>query len=248
MTWALRQRLIILGVGGSIVLLFTLGVVWVSFTGAPSCTDRKLNQQEEGIDCGGPCSKLCTETSLAPNIVFARSIKQGNHTDLIAHVENKTPSAGSARATFSIQGFSGNGTLLVDKKVSLPLPATPLIPLYVPNIFMGEDSVVRTFVALIESEPFIRTTPLIAPKVSSYTFSVVRESPRLNATVLYQGANTLFDVPLVATVFQGDEAVAVSRTIIPVLRKDTETDIVFTWEDMFLYEGARVVILQGTVL
>jgi len=32
----------------------------------PSCFDNIQNQGEEGVDCGGPCAKICTPTNIQP--------------------------------------------------------------------------------------------------------------------------------------------------------------------------------------
>lgn len=32
----------------------------------PSCFDNRQNQKETGVDCGGPCAKVCIPTAIAP--------------------------------------------------------------------------------------------------------------------------------------------------------------------------------------
>ena len=37
---------------------------------APTCFDGKQNQGEGGIDCGGPCVKLCPSAFLPPEVIW----------------------------------------------------------------------------------------------------------------------------------------------------------------------------------
>jgi len=58
---------------------------------APTCFDNVQNQGEEGIDCGGPCAKICTPADIQPIAVigdvmaFATS---PNHVTFLARVTN----------------------------------------------------------------------------------------------------------------------------------------------------------------
>ncbi len=52
---------------------FVAGVYFAFFLPAPSCIDNKLNQSEEGIDCGGPCIPCAAKNAL-PLKVFLPQI------------------------------------------------------------------------------------------------------------------------------------------------------------------------------
>src|SRR3989338_4954687 len=51
LSWALKRRMAVLSFVGVIFILF-LGFTWYSTYQAPSCFDKKQNQDEEGVDCG----------------------------------------------------------------------------------------------------------------------------------------------------------------------------------------------------
>jgi hypothetical protein len=59
---------------GAIYLGVFFGIIaWVYFSylkPAPTCFDNIQNQGEEGVDCGGPCAKVCTPTSIQPIAVM----------------------------------------------------------------------------------------------------------------------------------------------------------------------------------
>jgi hypothetical protein len=59
--WARRKRNRFTTAVLLVVLLALIGV-YVVFTSAPAtCSDGTQNQNEEGIDCGGVCTRVCSE-------------------------------------------------------------------------------------------------------------------------------------------------------------------------------------------
>lgn len=55
---------------GAIYLGVLIGIAvliyFLNFTPVPTCFDNIQNQGEEGIDCGGPCAKVCTPVTIQP--------------------------------------------------------------------------------------------------------------------------------------------------------------------------------------
>lgn len=60
---------------------------------APTCFDGVQNQKEEGVDCGGPCAKICLPPTLQPLAVQKVQIfyPDRQHLSLLAVVENRNP-------------------------------------------------------------------------------------------------------------------------------------------------------------
>ena len=50
------------------------GIYFLFLKPAPSCFDNKQNQGEEGIDCGGPCSKVCIPQAIKTITVVNRVV------------------------------------------------------------------------------------------------------------------------------------------------------------------------------
>lgn len=55
---------------GAFYLILFSGIIWGIYAWflkpAPSCFDNIQNQGEQGIDCGGPCAKVCIPSTLKP--------------------------------------------------------------------------------------------------------------------------------------------------------------------------------------
>ena len=73
MSWAARRRFFILLILGAVVAAFIAILSIATLYKSPTCTDGVENQGEAGIDCGGPCSFLCTDLQHPPTVLFTKA-------------------------------------------------------------------------------------------------------------------------------------------------------------------------------
>lgn len=99
----------------SVVVAFlsvAIALVVISLHKPPSCFDGKLNQEEEEIDCGGPC-ETCELRHLRPLgssgvLIFS----QGDTIATMVEVRNLNPNYGAAEFTYRIHFFDPAGATL----------------------------------------------------------------------------------------------------------------------------------------
>lgn len=246
MSWALGRRLIILSVIGA-VFLAIVSFAWYSLSyEAPSCTDGKLNQDEEEIDCGGSCPYLCAVGLVPPSVEFARPVSpQTGRTDVIAYIENANPSAGARAVQFTAVLFSASNTIVAEKEGTVDLPPSSVVPVYLPNFFSGGQEVARVFVE-INQDSFRwfryrdeRVLPIVRNTVIENT-----TTPRITATLRNETAIGLQNVRTVITVFdEKDNAIAASQTIVSAIPPFGDAEAIFTWRAPFMDTPARVEVL-----
>ena len=89
------------------------GIYFLFLKPAPSCFDNVQNEGEQGVDCGGPCTKICIPSSTQPmavvGSVYAFSALPG-HVALLADVANPNSdfAAETFQYTFNFYDASGN--------------------------------------------------------------------------------------------------------------------------------------------
>ncbi len=85
------------------------GVYLAFFQVVPTCFDNKQNQNEEGLDCGGVCAKLCS-AGFEPIIVSAGWTFPIDGTTVLILLQNPNPRFGAPHLayTFDLKGESGN--------------------------------------------------------------------------------------------------------------------------------------------
>lgn len=109
---------------------------------APSCFDGIQNQGEEGVDCGGPCAKVCIPQNIKPLVLADRILilrPAAGRISLLTQVSN--PNYAYAARSFSysfnlldanggvVQTFSGNSFIYAGevKYVLIPNVALPSV-------------------------------------------------------------------------------------------------------------------------
>ena len=73
LSWGAKRKILIALV---VCAIAAAGIFWYvahSVYRPPSCTDGKKNQGEAGVDCGGPCARLCKVVSLPPIVHWQRA-------------------------------------------------------------------------------------------------------------------------------------------------------------------------------
>lgn len=106
---------------GGIYLIFWLvvgfSVYYFFFLGAPGCFDNIKNQDEEGMDCGGPCIS-CALKNAQPLLVSPVDIfdNGNNNLTILGEIYNPNALVGAERFNYEISLYSGAGRELYHKK------------------------------------------------------------------------------------------------------------------------------------
>lgn len=225
-----------------IVLLFcvvvAISLVLPVILKEPTCTDGKRNGTEAGIDCGGLCGQVCTNTIIPLEIEFQRSVEVDERTyDAVAYLVNKNNEAIPTYVSFKAILSDKNGSTIAEKEgrsIVLPGAATPL---YIPNIVVEDRVPVRTRFELIETGPFYKYSNkdfLKNVQVVDQVFDNTTNTPRLTLTI----ANTLFstvkDIDVYALLYDEEGTlVAVGKTYIEAIAGQGKEKAYFSWRTPF---------------
>lgn len=238
MSWAARRRFVILLIVGAVAVAFFMTVGIATFYEAPSCTDSKQNQGETGVDCGGPCSRLCTAQVQPPTVLFTKAIKNGEgRVDVIAMVENKNAYAAAKNVPYSVTLYGSDQALIQRITGTLDLPSGERVPVFVPGIQSGKQGVVNAFLDIASSSPQWFSTPVdyrIVPTVFNVKQSDITSAPRIEAILMNPSVSTLINIRAIVLVRndKGD-VIAASSTIVPAIPAQGRATAIFTWNYAF---------------
>ncbi len=242
MSWASGRRTLIIGIIAG-VLLIVLGLfLYFSLQKAPTCEDRIMNQGEEGIDCGGPCTYLCENALRTPAVSFVRALTHAGRTDIIAYIEN--PNDAAARSVpYSVELYGEGRTVLAKRSGTMDVPPRSYgpTPLYIPGVYTGEEQPAQAFLMLEDNAAwFALSEPLLVPVADSPILEE-GETPRVTAVFTNEGVDALRRVKVIATVFDAEgNAMAASQTVLPDLAPGATAEAVFTWNEPFAAAVARL--------
>lgn len=108
---------IIYGFGYSIIVLFILSAfyfVWLK--PAPTCFDKKQNQRETGVDCGGSCAACEIKTLLPLQSNWKQYFLINGKAALAAQIKNSNVNYGASRFSYDFEVYDKGGVKI--KKIS----------------------------------------------------------------------------------------------------------------------------------
>ena len=246
MSWSQnRQRLIeiILTLCGVAIIA---AVIIATIYKAPSCMDNKQNQNETGVDCGGPCSYLCSVDETAPRVAFVRAVSpQAGRTDVIAYIDNTNTNAQVQGAKYTVDVYDLNNKLVASKNGTVNLPPNTTVPVFIPDFYLGPGLITTAFLTFDPSSLMWQrssTRPILPAQSQLQIFD--GPTPKITATLTNPIAYPIYNEKVVATVFnEKNNAIAASHTVIPILAAQGSVPIVFTWNNEFSSKPVRVEIL-----
>lgn len=238
MSWAAKRRFCILLIVGAVVAAFVAAVGIATFYEAPSCTDNVQNQGEAGIDCGGACQYLCTEQQQPPTVLFTKAIQNSEgRTDVVASIENKNATAAAKDVPYRITLYGAGQSLIQQVTGMLDLPPGATVPLYVPGIVSGKQTVTSAFLDIARVAPRwfrMAADPRIVPTVSNTTLGGKAAAPRVDAVLTNPSIAVLANVRVIILVRSATgNVIAASQTIVPVIPAQGRATATFTWNSAF---------------
>ena len=246
MSWASRRRTIY----GSGVVIFFVAIIGIPaflfWYERPTCFDGVQNQEELGIDKGGPCVFLHSSQVQNIAILWSRSFKviPGLY-NAVAQIDNPNFQAGAIGVQYSFKLFDERNLLIAERKGTTYISPNKVISVFEGGIETGERIPVRTFFEFLEEPEWERVnSPVEGLEVESRVLSNEGLSPRIDAVILNQSFKDIFDIEVIATIFNAEDvAIASSRTVINVLPKQSSQSIVFTWPQKFSSTASRIEII-----
>ena len=117
MNYRVRKQINIVLILALFLCLVGTAVYFRYFKLEPTCFDNKRNQNEEGVDCGGPCFSCERLTIRQPKIDwFEIAPLNESQYDLIAQISNPNPNFGLVKLNYAFKYYSASDFLLGEKK------------------------------------------------------------------------------------------------------------------------------------
>lgn len=247
-SWAHRRQLMY----GSIVFTFLAIVIgvptyFIFFNNAPTCFDGKMNANETGVDCGGSCERACARDVLPEPIVsWVRpfSVARGLN-NLVAYVQNPNVNYTAEPIPYIFLVYDDENVLLGTREGFARVPPTKTFPIFEPAFDAGTREPSKAV--------FEFTAPAVWNKFETEKpeFDVIDErvlnatsSPTIKASLLNKTINKYTNVEVVAIIYNKEgNAFAASKTVVDIIRGNSEAPLVFTWPKGFTEEISKVEII-----
>ena len=112
-TWSTKRRWSYISILTFIILVLIVIPGFFTFYKSPTCFDGVQNEGEFGIDCGGPCQKLCQSAFLPAKILWSDSevIAPGTY-NLAAYIQNPNIYGVAVNVPYTFSFFDDQGVLI----------------------------------------------------------------------------------------------------------------------------------------
>lgn len=236
--WASRRKSIYLFF---VVLFFTVIsflVFWKFWYNAPTCFDKTKNGDEAGIDCGGSCSLVCSG-EVSPLIIRsdprAFEVLPGVWS-VVVYIENRNTNFDAIYVPYTFSLYGEGNSVLATRSGATILPKSKISGVFEGSISINSNDNVRRTSFELGNDIAWQKNDNHNDEVSITHSSLLREesAPRIEAKVNNNSIQDIKNIELIASIFDGaDNTIAVSRTFVENLKKDTSSDVFFTWPKPF---------------
>lgn len=232
MSWSSRRKSFF-GYAFTLVVILAVGIpLFKIFYVAPTCFDGKQNQNENGIDCGGKCVRVCASSFLSPSVKWSQIDNIGNGVyNLGAYIENPNLDGAATNVSYLFNLYDKDARLIGMRKGTAYLPAHKNTLVFEPGMQTGKSipgPITFEFTQPIQWEKTAFQNDGII--VSNKNFISEKDGSSLTATL----KNTTFDdygpFNVYAVLYDAEgNQIGFSRTKSDSLRRGASTNIQFTW-------------------
>lgn len=247
-SWRARRQFFYFSIFALVIFAIIGGIVWY-FWPAPSCSDKKQNQGEQGIDCGGPCTPCLGEIKdISQKWVRFFKSREGFY-DTAVLIENSNLFAGISNFKYTFKLYDSNNVLITGKDGFTFINPGESQIIFESDIFTGsrtphdvylEFDAEKNWKYIKKEQPFL---------------SVVKKDfvntpfPRLSTEVRNERFDDVKNVLVSAVLYDAEgNAQGVSATKIDVIPAESTQTAFLTWPVPFEKEPEAIEVFVTTNL
>ena len=192
------------------------------------------NGQEEYIDCGGNCEKICPLKASEPNIEWSKSfLVSGGVYNTVIFLENPNFEY-SISSSYILSFFDGPNSVL-EKEGHITLFPTEKRFFFIPSTYVKNSKITKTFFKFT-GEKILKKDNILKQEVFVLSTKIDRQetSPKLTITLQNKGYVDLKNLEVVAVLedIYGN-SVDVSKTTVDLIESSEIKDVFMTWQKPF---------------
>lgn len=236
-SWAFRRKAVYMGAAVLFLTAVSFAIFWSFWYEEPSCFDGLKDGDEFGVDCGGSCTLICSDSITAPIIRWDPrlfEISPGLWSALV-YVENPNIKADAVYLPYSFTIYDANNEILEEREGATILPRNQTVGIFEgPIVFKGGERPKRAIFELGGEIVWEDNAPKEDITIKHGQLLNYEKEPRVEATVTNNTTKEVKNIELIIAVFDSaDNAIAASRTFIKSLKKNESMNVFFAWPKPF---------------
>ena len=233
-SWSKRRRLTYLSVAIVILVGAVIVPAFFVFYHPPTCFDGLKDGNEQGIDCGGGCQRLCPSAFLPPSVAWSRfeQVAPGLY-NVGTYIVNPNTDGEAMDAPYHVALYDAQGGLIVDYTGTVTLP-----PHRNTLAFQGAVNVAKRIPAkaLFEFTAIPnwhkRSDPLSDLVIGDKSYSEDDSGSSLTVALKDPGVQPLDNIGVSAVLYDKDgNAIGFSHTVVDEIPANGQAIAPFTWPE-----------------
>lgn len=177
-----RLKQFIYGLFYLALLSFIFWSFYLSFLKpGPNCFDKKQNQNEEGLDCGGVCKNLCFPKDFKDLEITQEKIFRldSNHVSFFAEVKNPNPEFAVKNFSYVLNIYNSKDEIIKTLKDNSFVFSNDLSHILIPNFEISSNLVDRLELIIEKNINWVKKENFEKPNFSKSSLKIEKESNRI---------------------------------------------------------------------
>jgi hypothetical protein len=249
MSWRSRRQGAYLGVFVLLVVLVVFIIVYPILFKAPTCTDKKQNGFETGVDCGGQCQLYCPKTVALPRVEWASVFYVSEDVyNVVAMLTSTAPSAGARNASYTFTLYDEAGKVIKEVKGNTFIPPASSFAVFEPQIRTGQRTPTRVRFVWDDNQIYFEKTKFnsnsLPIDVSLWKRDTVLDTERLTVNISNNSLRSIEESDYIVVVYdENDEPIAASKTR-SALGARSDQVLFFSWPYQFKKDPKRYELVK----
>lgn len=231
-SWAKRRRLTYVAGAIGIIIIVVIVPLFLKFYIAPTCFDGKKNQNEQGVDCGGKCEKLCASAFLPPSVDWTRfqEIAPGVY-NVASYIVNPNADGEAKNVSYRIVMYDKDGIPISEKTSTFTIPPNRNSIAFLGSVSVSKRIPVKIYFEFAGIPDWNKKSdPLSAIVIEDKDFKEENNTSSLHVTVKNNSFNPIGKLSLGAILYDAeDNVLGFSKTFIDGIEPRSEVEAPFTW-------------------
>lgn len=245
-SWAQRRK----STYATIILILALGAVGIPafyfFYTPPSCTDGMKNGDEQGVDCGGSCQRLCASAFFVPSVAWSRlqNVAPGLY-NVATYIINPNVKAGAVSVPYHVIIYDDQGVQITEYTGKVTLPPGRNTLAFKGAVDMGKRIPAKALFEFTKAPEWkVQNDPLAAVTIGHKEYNEDTSSASLSVPINNTGLNQIGTTDVYAVLYDKDgNALGFSKTILDTIPSYGSTVAPFTWPVSFDHKVITIEVL-----
>lgn len=245
-SWASKRKVLY----GTIAVVAALVVVvlpgFLYFYEPSTCTDGIQNQRERGVDCGGPCVRLCQSDFLPPRVAWVKYEAVAPELyNIAAYIINQNTDGGAVNVPYAISLYDNRGVLIVEKRGSMTIDPHRNSLAFEGAVHVGKRVPAKAVFEFLSAPNWQRAEDALSDlKITDKRYEEFEDGSSLEAVIENPTLHPYNNLMVFAVLYDADgNAIGFSKTVIDRIDGGDMAVAPYTWPVVRMGKVATIEIM-----